>query len=70
MAKQYRLQASEHRGVVTRGWGYGRAVSWSPWRTVGSYTDRAEAEAMYERRSRVGLSRWRLVYGKEIVRNS
>ncbi len=68
-AKQYRLQRSEHRGVVNRAFG-GRVVSWSPWRTAYAFTDKEEAEACFRFNSGRGLTRWRLMYGAEKLRES
>jgi hypothetical protein len=67
--KQYRIQRSDHQGVVSRAFG-GRVISWSAWRTVASFTDQGEAEVEYNRMQARGLSRWRIMYGKEIFRKS
>lgn len=66
---QYRVQRAEFRGIVNRGWGFGRAASWGPWRTVFTGTE-VEATAYFERWSRKGLARWRIVHGKQELRRS
>jgi len=66
---KYRLQASDHQGIKQRAFG-GRVVSWSPWRTVCTSSDKETAEAEFEWRSKQGLTRWRLVLGKEVIRKS
>lgn len=64
-AKAYRVQRSDHQGVVRRAFG-GRVNSWSPWRTMASKPTLEEAETEYERWKGKGLSRWRVIHGKEV----
>jgi hypothetical protein len=69
MKKQYRIQRSDYLGIVTRAFG-GRCASWSPWRTVIARDHEEDATALYDAWSRKGLTRWRLMYGKEVIRKS
>lgn len=68
--KQFRVQRSNHQGVKPRAWGYGKVASWSPWRTVFMAPTLEGAEELYERWSKIGLSRWRIVHGTEVKRQS
>lgn len=65
----YRLQRSDHQGVVSRAFG-GKCVSWSPWRTVGRFESLVEAAQHFNVASRVGLSRWRVMHGTTVERKS
>lgn len=65
--KQYRLQSSDHLGVVQCGWGYGRKVSWSAWRTIGYYPSEDRAREAFSARNGQGLTRYRVVYGAQTV---
>lgn len=70
MTAKFRLQSSDHLGVAQRGWGFGRVTRWSKWRTVAQFDSLADAEAVFAQRSRVGLSRWRVVLRGEVVKAS
>jgi len=63
-----RIQAREFRGVVSRGWGFGRAMSYGPWVTRYTFDDLDAAEAQYDHVSRTGLYKWRMVRGSQILR--
>jgi hypothetical protein len=65
----YRLQRSDHQGVVQRAFG-GRVASWSAWRTVGTWTEEKEGLEAFQKASGRGLSRWRLMHGKDVVKKS
>ena len=65
----YRVQRSEHNGVVNRAFG-GRVVSWTPWKTVAAYLNQADAESAFEVWSGKGLTRWRVVYLGKVIRKS
>jgi hypothetical protein len=65
MRKRYRIQRSDHQGIVNRAFG-GRAHSWSPWRTVATFDTFEEAEPQYTYWAGKGLTRWRLMYGAEV----
>jgi hypothetical protein len=65
---QYRVQISLHLGIVQRGFGYGKTVSWSPWRTLKGFdTLEAALEAAQAATARVGLARCRVTYGGKAV---
>ena len=67
--KQYRIQRSDHQGVVSRAFG-GRVVTWSKWRTVAIYPTLEQADPEFTRMQARGLSRWRILYGDDVVRKS
>ena len=65
-APEYRLQVSNHLGIVRRAFG-GRCASWSAWRTLKSFPALEDAQAALKRCSSVGLSRYRVMYGKDVI---
>jgi len=69
MTKQYRIQRSDHLGIVNRAFG-GRTVHWSPWRTVAYFPTEQKAQERFSELSRQGLSRTRILYGSEVVAKS
>lgn len=66
---KYRVQKSDHQGIVNRAFG-GRVASWGKWITVASFETLDDAQAKYDYASTRGLTRWRLIYGTEILRKS
>jgi len=70
MNKQYRVQSADFLGVVNRGWGYGRTGSWGRWSTVFRSPDEKLAEEYFDKHSKKGLRRWRLVFGSEVKKKS
>lgn len=69
MAAQYRVQMSNHQGIVRRAFG-GRCASWSPWRTLKSFPTLEAAQAAMKRCAATGLSRYRVMLGKNVVASS
>lgn len=68
-SKQFRIQRSDHQGLVNRAYG-GKVTSWSPWRTVIARDHEEDAQALYDSWVGKGLTRWRLVYGKQTIYQS
>jgi hypothetical protein len=62
------VQTSMCHGFVSRGWGYGRVMSWGPWATVHMADTEAEGREKLEAiKANGGLRRARLVYKRQVV---
>lgn len=68
--KRYRVQVSNHLGVVQRAFGMGRVTHWGPWKTRHSYDGELEATLRFRELAGRGLHRVRIVHGNEVLAKS